>query len=259
MDHALEAIDLRVGHGRGRDVLVGLDLAIAPRSVTALVGPNGSGKSTLLHALARVLSMRDGEVRLQGRPLAALGTREIARRLALLPQNATIPAGTTVAELVAQGRHPRAGLLGILGAQDDAAVAGALEVTGMTMWADARADRLSGGQRQRAWIAVALAQQTDLLLLDEPTTFLDVGHQVAVMHLIERLRSEEGKTVVMVLHDLNQAARHADRLVVLHEGRIVADGPPEEVLTVALLHEVFGLDAVVVPDPVTGRPMFVPC
>lgn len=255
---ALEAVGLRVGHGRGRDVITGLDLAIGAGEITALVGPNGSGKSTLLHALARVIAPREGEVRLHGRPLSGYGTRAIARRLALLPQDATIPAGATVAELVAQGRHPRAGLLGMLRARDDAAVAAALEVTGMTPWAHARADRLSGGQRQRAWIAVALAQETELLLLDEPTTFLDVGHQATLMRLVERLREQEGKTVVMVLHDLNQAARHADRLVVLAQGAIVADGTPQDVLTAALLAEVFDLDAVVLPDPVSGRPMFVP-
>lgn len=255
---ALEARGLRVGYARGPDVLSDVDLEIEEGSITALVGPNGSGKSTLLHAVARVLRPRSGTVRLHGRRLTDLGSREIARRLALLPQNATIPAGITVRELVAQGRHPRAGVLGVLRAQDDEAIDAALLVTGMGELASARADRLSGGQRQRAWIAVALAQQTGLLLLDEPTTFLDVGHQAALMRLIEGLRREEGKTVVMVLHDLNQAARHADRLVVLADGRIVADGPPVDVLRPDLLEEVFGLEAVVLPDPVSGRPMFVP-
>ena len=254
----LEARDLTVGHVRRRDVLEGLDLAIEDGSITALVGPNGSGKSTLLHALARVLRPRAGVVCLDGEPLAGLSTRSIARRLGLLPQSASIPAGATVTELVAHGRHPRLGLLGVAGAEDVAAVAAALEITGLTHLAGHRADRLSGGQRQLAWIAVALAQETDLLLLDEPTTFLDVGHQAALMRLIEALRRERGKTVVMVLHDLNQAARHADRLVVLQEGRIVADGAPREVLTASMLSEVFGLDSVIVDDPVSGRPMFVP-
>ncbi|MFJ9313379.1 ABC transporter ATP-binding protein [Pimelobacter simplex] len=252
----LAARDLAAGHGR-RTVVPALTLDVAPRTVTALVGPNGSGKSTLLMTLARVLPRRGGEVLLDGRPMGAHSSREVARRLGVLPQTAVVPAGATVRELVEQGRYPQRGAWAMLRHQDDGALRRALDLTGLTALADRRLDTLSGGERQRAWIAMTLAQETGILLLDEPTTYLDVRHQIDLMRLVETLRDEHGITVVMVLHDLNQAARHADRIVALREGRVLADGPPGQVLTGATLRAVFDIDAVVLDDPVSGRPLFV--
>ncbi|MEQ4548536.1 ABC transporter ATP-binding protein [Nocardioides kribbensis] len=253
---SLEAVDLSVGYRRD-DVLSGLSLAVEPGTVTALVGPNGSGKSTLLTTLARVQRPRAGEVRLRGRALGDWSSVEVARQLALLPQSAVAPAGATVRELVEQGRYPQLGPWAMLRRRDDAAMERALSLAGVGALADRRLDSLSGGERQRAWIAMALAQETDLLLLDEPTTYLDVRHQIDLMDLVGRLRDEHAMTVVMVLHDLNQAARYADRVVALRGGRIVADGPPAAVVTAEVLREVFEVEARVVEDPVTGRPLFL--
>ncbi|GAA5143548.1 ABC transporter ATP-binding protein [Nocardioides marinquilinus] len=252
----LAARRLDAGHGR-RVVVPGLDLEIEAGTVTALVGPNGSGKSTLLMTLARVLRRQGGEVLLDGEPIDARSSVEVARRLGVLPQTAVVPLGATVREVVEQGRFPQRGAWAMLRRRDDGALWRALGLTGLTDLADRRLDSLSGGERQRAWIAMTLAQETGVLLLDEPTTYLDVRHQVDLMRLVESLRDEHGMTVVMVLHDLNQAARHADRVVALRDGRVRADGSPAAVMTPAMLAEVFGIDAVVVPDPVTGRPLFV--
>lgn len=252
----LAAEDLAAGHGR-RTVLDRLDLDIRPRTVTALVGPNGSGKSTLLMTLARVLPRRGGRVLLDGRPLEEHGTREIARRLGVLPQSAVVPTGATVRELVEQGRYPQRGPWAMLRRQDDTALRRALDLTDLTALADRRLDTLSGGERQRAWIAMTLAQETGVLLLDEPTTYLDIRHQIELMRLVEHLRDDHGMTIVMVLHDLNQAARHADRIVAVRDGNILADGTPGEVLTEAILRKVFDVEAVVLQDPVSGRPLFV--
>ncbi|GAA4686888.1 ABC transporter ATP-binding protein [Nocardioides nanhaiensis] len=254
----LAAHRLAAGHGR-RAVVAPLDLALEPGTITVLVGPNGSGKSTLLMTMARVLRPLGGEVLLDGEPIGARSSVEVARRVAVLPQTAVTPPGATVRALVEQGRYPQLGPWAMLRRRDDAALRRALALTGLEGLADRRLDQLSGGERQRAWIAMALAQETGVLLLDEPTTYLDVRHQVDLMRLVEQLRDEQGMTVVMVLHDLNQAARHADRVVALREGRVVADGAPHEVVTPAVLREVFDLAAVVVEDPVTGRPLFVPC
>lgn len=253
---ALAARHLAAGHGR-TVVVDDLTLEVAPRTVTALVGPNGSGKSTLLMTLARVLRPRAGEVLLDGSPLARTSSVEVARRLGVLPQSAVVPTGATVREVVEQGRYPQLGAWAMLRRRDDAAMRRALELTGLTALADRRLDSLSGGERQRAWIAMTLAQETGILLLDEPTTYLDVRHQIDLMNLVEHLRDDHAMTVVMVLHDLNQAARHADRIVALRGGRVRADGAPRAVLTPTVLREVFDVDAVVVDDPVTGRPLFV--
>ncbi|WZH51863.1 MAG: ABC transporter ATP-binding protein [Nocardioides alkalitolerans] len=251
----LAADRITVGYRRAA-VIDALSLGIEPGTATALVGPNGSGKSTLLAALARVLAPRSGAVRLDGTPLRDLPTRAVARRIALLPQTSTAPPGATVRELVEQGRYPQRGAWAMLRRTDDAAMERALERTGVSHLADRRLATLSGGERQRAWIAMALAQETDVLLLDEPTTYLDVRHQLDLLRLVGRLR-DEGMTIVMVLHDLNQAARYAERIVALRGGEIVADGDPAAVVTPALLRDVFEIDAVVVPDPVSGRPHFV--
>jgi iron complex transport system ATP-binding protein len=243
----------------GDDVVVdGLDLALTEGSLTAVVGPNGCGKSTLLRALGRLLRPTAGRVLLDGRSIARTPTREVARTLGLLPQTPVAPDGLTVAELVARGRHPHQSWARRWSPEDEAAVAEALEWTGMAALADRPVDALSGGQRQRAWISMALAQGTDLLLLDEPTTYLDLAHQVDVLELVARLHAERGRTVVVVLHDLNLAARYAQRLVAVRDGRLVTSGPPAEVLSEQLLADVFDLEARVVPDPVTGTPMVVP-
>lgn len=240
-----------------RVVSRGLGLTVAPASFTVVVGPNGCGKSTLLRALARTLAPRAGRVLLDGVPLADLRTRQVARRLALLPQGPVAPEGITVGDLVARGRYPHQGLLRQWSAADARAVEAALTATETTALRDRHVATLSGGQRQRVWLAMALAQETDLLLLDEPTTFLDIAHQYEVMDLLARLHAE-GRTLVAVLHDLNQAARYASDLVVMAEGAVVAQGPPAGVLTAELVERVFGLPVRVVPDPETGTPMVVP-
>ena len=252
----LVARDLTLAYEE-RVVSRGLGLTIAPASFTVVVGPNGCGKSTLLRALARTLRPRAGQVLLDGVPLAELRTRQIARRLALLPQGPVAPEGITVGDLVARGRYPHQGLLRQWSAADARAVEAALTATETTALRDRHVATLSGGQRQRVWLAMALAQETDLLLLDEPTTFLDIAHQYEVMDLLARLHTE-GRTLVAVLHDLNQAARYASDLVVMAEGVVVAQGPPAEVLTAELVEAVFGLPVRVVPDPETGTPMVVP-
>ncbi|KOG71143.1 ABC transporter ATP-binding protein [Streptomyces flaveolus] len=241
-----------------RTVVEGLDLEIPDGKVTVVVGPNACGKSTVLRALGRLLRARGGAVLLDGADIAGLPSRQIARILGVLPQSPAAPDGITVADLVARGRQPHQKWWQQWSQADERAVTEALERTDTADLADRPVDELSGGQRQRVWIAMALAQDTDLLLLDEPTTYLDIAHQVEVLDLIRRLNHERGRTVVAVLHDLNQAARYADHLVAMKAGRIVAQGPPDEVVTAELVQKVFGLPAVVVPDPVTGGPLVVP-
>jgi len=253
----LEAATLTVGYAE-QLVIPDLSLRITKGTITALVGPNGSGKSTALKALARLIAPQAGAVYLDGRAIARLSTREVARRLAILPQGPTAPEELTVGELVEQGRYPHAGPLRILSARDHAAIREALALTSMTAFRHRRLDSLSGGERQRAWIALALAQETPILLLDEPTTFLDIGHQLEVMALVQRLNRANGLTIVLVLHDLNQAARYADRLIAIHDGRIVADGSPRQVLTPALLAEVFQVRAQIIDHPVDGLPVCLP-
>jgi iron complex transport system ATP-binding protein len=245
-----------LGYG-DRVVVDGLDLAVPDGAVTAVIGPNGCGKSTLLRALGRLLRPRGGEVLLDGQRIDKLPTREVARVLGMLPQSPVAPEGITVADLVTRGRHPHQAWFRQWSRDDEAVVALAMEETGVLDLADRPVDALSGGQRQRAWIAMALAQGTDLLLLDEATTHLDLAHAVDVLDLVDRL-NDRGRTVVMVLHDLNLAARYADHLVAMRAGRIVAAGPPREVLTPQLLADVFGLQAVVLPDPVSDGVLVVP-
>ncbi|GAA4223462.1 iron complex transport system ATP-binding protein [Streptosporangium album] len=253
----LQAVDVKLGYG-DRLIVDGLDLGIEPGTVTTIIGPNGCGKSTLLRALGRLLRPSGGEVLLDGKRIDKMPTREVAKILGVLPQAPTAPEGLTVADLVARGRHPHQTWYRQWSSDDEAAVGEALSMTGLLDLAERPLDELSGGQRQRAWISMALAQGTDLLLLDEPTTFLDLAHQVEVLELVRRLHGEHGRTVVMVLHDLNLAARYADRLVAMRDGRIVAAGPPHDVLTESLLAEVFDLDAKVIEDPVAGTPLVVP-
>jgi iron complex transport system ATP-binding protein len=254
---ALQGDDLQVRYGE-RIVIEGLSLTITHGEITALVGPNGSGKSTLLKALARLLKPSSGTVYLDGAAISRLPTAQVARQLAILPQSPVAPAGLTVSELVEQGRYPHAGPLRMLRRQDYAAMQEALELTAMTDFAHRPLDSLSGGERQRAWIALALAQATPILLLDEPTTFLDIGHQLEVLTLVRRLNQERGLTIILVLHDLNQAARYAHRMIALNEGQIVADGTPIEVLTPALLASVFGVHANIITDPASHTPICLP-
>ena len=252
----LQARGLRLGYG-ARTIVDGLDLDIPTGAVTAVVGPNGCGKSTLLRSLGRLLAPKAGQVILAGDDIAHLDTREVARRLALLPQSPVAPEGLTVAGLVARGRHPHQSWLRQWSSDDVDVVAACLERTGVAYLADRAVDTLSGGQRQRVWISLVLAQQTTLLLLDEPTTYLDLTHSVEIMDLADDLR-REGTTIVMVLHDLNLAVRYADHLVMMRDGRIVAQGRPADIVTAEQLREVFDLEAVVIDDPVSHTPLIVP-
>jgi iron complex transport system ATP-binding protein len=242
----------------GRSVVDEVSVSVPHGCTTVVVGPNGCGKSTLLRGMARLLRPSGGRVLLDGRAVHERPTREVARVLGLLPQAPSAPEGITVTDLVGRGRQPHQGLLRRWSGDDDRAVAEALELTGTLDLADHVVDELSGGQRQRVWVAMALAQETDLLLLDEPTTYLDVTHQVELLDLLHTLRATRGTTVVMVLHDLNLAARYADHLVAMRAGRVVCEGKPHEVVTEARVREVFGLEARVVPDPVAGTPLVVP-
>ncbi|MFC7341134.1 ABC transporter ATP-binding protein [Saccharopolyspora griseoalba] len=253
----LQASGLRLAYG-DRVVVDALDFEVTSGTITAVIGPNGCGKSTLLRALGRLLEPKRGEVLLDGKRIHKMSTKEVARVLGVLPQSPQAPEGLTVADLVARGRHPHQAWYRQWSSDDEGAVADALAMTGIAELADRTVDELSGGQRQRAWLSMALAQGTDLLLLDEPTTYLDLSHQVDVLELVGRLHQESGRTVVMVLHDLNLAARYADRLVAMKDGAVVASGEPAEVLTEELLDEVFELNARVIEDPVAGTPMVVP-
>ncbi|WP_420024368.1 ABC transporter ATP-binding protein (plasmid) [Cereibacter azotoformans] len=255
--NTLVARGIQAGYGE-RPVLRGLDLTVPPGRITAIVGANACGKSTLLRTMSRLLAPAAGQVLLDGKSVHRIPPRELARKMGLLPQAPLAPDGITVLDLVSRGRHPHQGMLSRWSAGDDEAVAAALEATGTADLAERAVDELSGGQRQRVWIAVALAQQTGLLLLDEPTTFLDIAHQIDVLDLLTDLNRAQGTTIVMVLHDLNLAARYADLLVALAGGQVHAAGPPDEVLTEAMVAAVFGLSCRTMADPITGRPMMLP-
>jgi len=254
---SLVAEDVTLAYG-DRTVVEHLDLTLAPGRITAIVGANGCGKSTLLRALARLLAPREGRVVLDGKALTTLHPKAVARVLGLLPQSPIAPEGILVADLVGRGRNPHQKLLASWNKEDYKAVADALEATGIADLAERPVDELSGGQRQRVWIAMALAQDPDILLLDEPTTFLDVTHQIEVLDLLHDLNIRRGTTIAMVLHDLNLAARYADELVAVHEGKVFAKGAPSDVVTEALVEAVFGLDSTVIPDPVSGTPLVIP-
>ncbi|QDW61159.1 ABC transporter ATP-binding protein [Oerskovia sp. KBS0722] len=252
---SLATTDLRVGYGK-RDVLQGIDLEILQGELTVIVGPNGCGKSTLLLALARVLRPTSGTVELDGQVVTSMPPREVAKRLAFLPQAPVGPDGIRVRDLVARGRHPHQGFLRALSAEDHRVIDEVLLATDTLDLSTRRVSELSGGQRQRVWIAMALAQETSLLLLDEPTTFLDIAHQIDVLDTCARLH-DEGRTVVAVLHDLNLAVRYATQLVLMKDGAVVAQGRPEEVLDADVVRHVFGIRAHVVTDP-EGWPLVVP-
>jgi iron complex transport system ATP-binding protein len=257
VNHLIHVDKLSLSYDGESTIVHQLSLAIQAGTITALVGPNGCGKSTLLRGLSRIIKPKHGTVFLDGRDIHAMKAKELAKQLGILPQSPNAPEGLTVHELVAQGRYPHQNWFQQWSSEDERIVADALDKTNLTMFADRPVDMLSGGQRQRAWIAMTLAQETDVLLLDEPTTYLDLAYQMDVLDLLDELNAE-GRTIVMVLHDLNQAARYADTIVALRGGQIVVQGSPEEVMTAANILQVFGLDAEVVTDPITGTPMCLP-
>ncbi len=252
----LGAEGVTVGYA-DRVVLDNLDVAIPTGVITTVIGPNGCGKSTLLRTLSRLLKPRQGTVLLDGGDIARMKTKDIAKRMGLLPQTPIAPEGLTVADLVARGRHPHQSWLRQWSSDDADIVAKALHMTGVADLAHRPVDSLSGGQRQRVWISMTLAQGTDLLLLDEPTTYLDLAHAIDVIDLVDDLH-EGGCTIVMVLHDLNLAVRYSDNLIVMKSGSIVAQGHPSQVITSELLRDTFGLQAKVIDDPVSERPLIVP-
>lgn len=241
-----------------RFVVENLNLSIPTGKTTALIGANGSGKSTILKTLARIMRPYGGSVYLDGKSIHQAPTKEIAKHLAILPQNPTAPGGLTIYELVSYGRFPHQSGLGTLSKKDKEIITWAMEVTGLMEICQRPIDQLSGGQRQRAWIAMALAQQTDILLLDEPTTFLDMAHQLEVLELLDRLNKNEQRTIVMVVHDLNHASQYAQRIVAIKQGKIVAEGSSEEVITKDVLREVFGVEADIYLDSRTGVPVCIP-
>ncbi|MFE4499986.1 ABC transporter ATP-binding protein [Rhodococcus sp. NPDC056743] len=253
----LVAKDLTLGYG-DRIIVDGLDLEIPTGVITTVIGPNGCGKSTLLRALGRLLKPKSGSVVLDGKAISSMKTKDVARVLGMLPQTPVAPEGLTVGDLVARGRHPHQSWIRQWSADDEGEVAQALELTGVSDLADRPVDQLSGGQRQRAWISMALAQGTDILLLDEPTTYLDLAHSMEVLDLVDQLHEEMGRTVVMILHDLNLAVRYSDHLIVMRDGAVVASGVPKDIISAELLLEVFGLEAAVIDDPVSDRPLIVP-
>jgi len=257
MTHELRGRDLSLGYG-GDDVVRHLEVQVPDGLITMIVGANACGKSTLLRGLARLLRPTGGEVVLDGKSLQDLRSIEVAKVIGLLPQQPVAPDSITVADLVGRGRYPHQGWFRQWSTADDRAVQGALEATGSADLAGRPLAELSGGQRQRVWVAMALAQDTDLLLLDEPTTFLDINHQVELLDLLTDLNRERGTTIVIVLHDLNLACRYADHVIAMKDGSIVVEGLPAEVITSAVVTEVFGLDCEVIPDPLTGAPMVLP-
>jgi ABC-type cobalamin/Fe3+-siderophores transport system ATPase subunit len=256
-DGRLRADRLSVAYG-DRIVLPEVSLPVPEGRVTAIVGPNGCGKSTLLRAMARVLAPRSGAVLLDGEPIHRLPTRAVAQQVGLLPQSNVVPEQLTVVELVTRGRYPHRGAFGRWTAEDRAAVEDALQATGTTELRERLVDELSGGQRQRVWVAMVLAQQTPVLLLDEPTTYLDLAHRLEVLRLLRRLNADRGVTVAMVLHDLDEASRYADHLVAMRDGQVVAQGAPRDVVTPGLVQDVFGVACTTIPDPVSGTPLVVP-
>ncbi|GAA2518411.1 ABC transporter ATP-binding protein [Winogradskya consettensis] len=254
---SLAARDITIGYDK-KTISEHLSLEIPAGRFTAIIGPNACGKSTLLRALSRLIKPVTGEVLLDGKDIHGRPAKEVARRLGLLPQSSIAPDGISVAELVARGRFPHQKLIRQWSAADEAAVVGAMAATGVTELSGELVDTLSGGQRQRVWVAMVLAQQTPIVLLDEPTTFLDIAHQIELLELCVRLNRDQDTTMVAVLHDLNQAARYADHLVVMKSGEIVAQGDPREVMTADLVERVFGLGCRIIDDPETHTPMVIP-
>ncbi|TVX88210.1 ABC transporter ATP-binding protein [Paenibacillus agilis] len=253
----LRTEQLRIGYN-DTVIVDNLNVSIPTGKITALVGSNGSGKSTILKTMSRIMRPSGGNVLLDGRSIHEQSTKEVAKQMAILPQNPTAPEGLTVSELISYGRFPHQKGFGSMTKEDREIVQWAIEVTGLAIFHDRPVDQLSGGQRQRAWIAMALAQQTDILFLDEPTTFLDMAHQLEVLQLLHKLNEEEGRTIIMVVHDLNHASRYAHHMVAIKSGTVICEGSPEEVVTQDVLRQVFGIEADIVPDPRSGVPLCLP-
>ncbi|MEV6770309.1 ABC transporter ATP-binding protein [Nocardia sp. NPDC051030] len=253
----LRAERVRLGY-RGRTISDELSVDIPDGAFTVIIGPNACGKSTLLRALARLLTPESGAVLLDGKQIGAYPAKEVARRIGLLPQTSTAPDGIRVADLVARGRYPHQSLLRQWSRADEEAVAAAMAATGVSELSARLFDELSGGQRQRVWIAMVLAQDTPVILLDEPTTYLDIAHQIQLLDLCRSLQRDSGRTVVAVLHDLNHAFRYADHLIAMKDGRVIAAGPPQEIVTAELVREVFALGCRIIDDPETGAPLVIP-
>lgn len=257
-DHSISVANLRVGYTPDRPVISDLSLNIPGGQVTTIIGPNGCGKSTLLRAIGRLIPSQGGEVHLGDTDIGSMKRKDIAKTIGVLPQSPIAPPGLIVSDLVSRGRHPHQSWIRQWSSSDEEEVNAALEMTDVAELADRSVDSLSGGQRQRVWISMVLAQHTDVLFLDEPTTYLDLAHSIEVLDLVNRLRRDLDRTVVMVLHDLNLAIRYSDNLVVMRDGDLFATGRPEEIITSELLKEVFELDASVIEDPVVGGPLIVP-
>ncbi|MCG7386705.1 ABC transporter ATP-binding protein [Paenibacillus sp. ACRRY] len=255
--HVFQAEDLVAGYDN-KTVIHGVDLAIPSNQISVIIGANGCGKSTLLKTLARLIKPISGKITLDGKPISKFPPKQLARVVGLLPQSPIVPEGISVADLVGRGRFPHQSLLSGWTKKDYEAVAEAMEIMDITEFANHNIDELSGGQRQRVWIAMALAQQTDILFLDEPTTFLDITYQVEILDLLTDLNRRHGTTIVMVLHDINLSARYADHIIALVEGKLVAEGAPSDVITSTMVKDIFGLDCTVVEDPLSGSPLVVP-
>lgn len=255
--HEFQAEDLVAGYDN-KTVIHGVDLAIPSNQISVIIGANGCGKSTLLKTLARLIKPISGKITLDGKPISKFPPKQLARVVGLLPQSPIVPEGISVADLVGRGRFPHQSLLSGWTKKDYEAVAEAMEIMDITEFANHNIDELSGGQRQRVWIAMALAQQTDILFLDEPTTFLDITYQVEILDLLTDLNRRHGTTIVMVLHDINLSARYADHIISLVEGKLVAEGAPSDVITSTMVKDIFGLDCTVVEDPLSGSPLVVP-
>ncbi|QAY67958.1 ABC transporter ATP-binding protein [Paenibacillus protaetiae] len=253
----LEAAGLGLSYG-GDYIFENLNLAVPQGKITVLIGSNGCGKSTLLRSMARLLKPQQGSVVLDGAEISTMQTKEVARKLAILPQGPAAPEGLTVLQLVKQGRYPYQSWLKQWSQEDEQAVLSALLATGMDELKEREVDSLSGGQRQRAWIAMTLAQETPIILLDEPTTYLDLTHQIEVLDLLYDLNRKEQRTIVMVLHDINLACRYADHIVAIRKGKIEAEGKPEHIINAGLMANVFQLECEIIPDPLFGTPLCVP-
>ena len=239
-------------------IVEGLTLTIPTQAITAIIGPNGCGKSTLLKALARILIPEQGKVEVNEVDIHSQSTKEIARQIGLLPQSPRSPDGITVLDLIQRGRYPHQGIFRQWSREDEASVNNALSLTGLTNFSDKPIDELSGGQRQRVWIAMLLAQETPIMLLDEPTPHLDIAHQIEVLDLLKELTRQHNRTIVMVLHDINLAVRYADNLIAMRDGKIKTFGEPHNVVTAQMMHEVFSIQAQILQDPVSGSPLCIP-
>lgn len=256
--NALETKSLTLAYG-DRVVIQNLNHYFPKGKISVLIGSNGSGKSTLLRSLARLLKPREGRVILDGKAISAMSTKAVAQKMAILPQSPECPEGLTVLQLVKQGRYPYQNWMQQWSKEDERAVKKALEITNLENLAERPVDSLSGGQRQRVWIAMVLAQETETILLDEPTTYLDLSHQIEILDLLDDLNRNEGRTIIMVLHDLNLSARYADNIVVVHNKTVHAHGKPDSIVTPDLVKEVFGIECLVMKDPIYGKPFCIPC